>query len=203
VLSEKQIPFQVTEIDLKNKPDWFLKISPYGKVPVLQHDGTVVYESAVINEYLDEVFPDVPMLADAPAERAQLRIWIDFCNTRVQPGLAAVMRAEPEDFEARVKAFEESLAMLEDHLERNDRPAPFFAGERFTLVDATFAPAFERFAVLPRLRGYEIPGRFPRIRRWVAALENHPSVVATATPLDELLRNYMGFLPERVRAQVA
>jgi glutathione S-transferase len=200
VLSEKKVPFEVTEIDLKNKPDWFLKISPYGKVPVLKHDDAVIYESAIINEYLDEVFPEVPMLAEEPAARAHLRIWIDFCNTRVQPGLAAVMRAEPEDFDAKVKAFEEALTLLEEHLERSGMPAPFFAGERFTLVDATYAPAFERFAVLPRLRGYEIPGRFPRIRRWMAALESHPAVAAHAMPLDVLLRNYQGFLPERLRA---
>ena len=88
MLSEKQIPFQVTEIDLKNKPDWFLKISPYGKVPVLQHDDAVVYESAVINEYLDEVFPDVPMLADAPAERL---------HRLAQRGLGAALDLERGD----------------------------------------------------------------------------------------------------------
>jgi len=203
VLSEKRIPFEVTEIDLKHKPDWFLQISPYGKVPVLQHGEEILYESSIINEYLDEVFPDVSMLAAEPAARAHERIWIDFCNTRLQPGLAAVMRAEPEDFDARVQAFEEALTRLEEHLERADMPAPFFGGERFGLVDATFAPAFERFAVLPRLRGYEVPGRFARVRRWMAALAAHPSVVATATPLEALLANYRGFLPERLRAQVA
>lgn len=203
MLSEKKIDFEVTEIDLKNKPDWFLKISPYGKVPVLQHDDAVIYESAIINEYLDEVFPEVPMLAEAPAERAYLRVWVDFCNTRVQPGLVGVLRAEPEEFDAKVKAFEETLALLEDELERHDAPSPFFAGERLTLVDATFAPAFERFAVLPRLRGYELPGRFARVRRWMTALEQHPAVASTSTPMEDLVRNYLGFLPESVRAQVA
>lgn len=203
MLSEKKIPFEVTEIDLKNKPDWFLKISPYGKVPVVQHGGETLYESAVINEYLDEAFPAVPMLDGTPAQRAHLRIWIDFCNTRVQPGLVGVLRAEPEELDAKVQALEDALAMLEAHLEARDGPAPFFAGARFTLVDATYAPAFERFAVLPRLRGYEIPGRFARVKRWMATLAAHPSVQATATPLEALHRNYLGFLPERVRAQVA
>jgi glutathione S-transferase len=203
VLSEKSIPFEVTEIDLKNKPDWFLKISPYGKVPVLQHGEEVLYESAVINEYLDEVFPDVRMLAEQPAARAHMRIWIDFCNTRVQPGLVGLLRAEPDDFPAKAKAFEETLAMLEEYLERTGMPDPFFAGRAFTLVDATYAPAFERFAVLPHLRGYEIPGRFARVRRWIATLAAHPSVQATATPYEDLVRNYLGFLPEQIRAQVA
>jgi len=203
VLSEKKVPFEVTEIDLKNKPDWFLKISPYGKVPVVQHDGETLYESAVINEYLDEVFPEVPMMAASPAERAHLRIWIDFCNTRVQPGLVGVLRAEPGEFQAKVQALEDTLAMLEAHLESRGMPAPFFAGERFTLVDATYAPAFERFAVLPRLRGYEIPGRFVRVKQWMATLAAHPAVQATSTPLEDLHRNYLGFLPEQVRQQVA
>lgn len=203
MLSEKSIPFEVTEIDLKNKPDWFLKISPYGKVPVLQHDGEVLYESAVINEYLDEVFPDVRMLAETPAQRAHMRIWIDFCNTRVQPGLVGVLKAAPEEFDAKVRAFEEGLAALEEYLESRDMPAPFFAGEAFSLVDATYAPAFERFAVLPRLRGYEIPGRFARVKRWMTTLAVHPSVEATATPLEALLQNYLHFLPEGVRQHVA
>lgn len=203
MLSEKNVPFEVTEIDLKNKPDWFLQLSPYGKVPVLQHDDEIIYESAVINEYVDEVFPDVPMLAAAPAARAHQRLWIDFCNTRLQPALAGVLRAEPEDFDARVQALEESLERLEAYLEAQGQPQPFFAGAQFTLVDATYAPTFERFAVLPRLRGYEVPGRFARIRRWAATLAEHPSVAGESVPLDDLVRNYLGFLPERVRAQVA
>ncbi|MCH9045963.1 MAG: glutathione S-transferase family protein [SAR324 cluster bacterium] len=203
MLSEKKIPFQVTEIDLKNKPDWFLEVSPYGKVPVLDHDGELVYESAVINEYLDETFTDVPMMGATPAERANLRIWIDFCNTRIQPGLVSVLRAEPGEFEAKVQAFEESLAMLEDYLAQNGTPDPFFAGKRFTLVDATYAPAFERFATLRQLRGYEIPGRFARVRRWMDNLAAHPSVQAHAIPLEELVANYTGFLPESVRQHVA
>ena len=51
---EKEIPFELTEVDLRNKPDWFLAVSPYGKVPVIVDDGQTIYESAIINEYLDE-----------------------------------------------------------------------------------------------------------------------------------------------------
>ena len=57
--------------------------------------------------------------------------------------------------------------------------------------------------MLPRLRGYEIPGRFARVKRWIATLAAHPSVVTTATPLEALLQNYLHFLPEGVRQHVA
>jgi len=198
-LSEKGIPFEVIEIDLKNKPDWFLEISPYGKVPVVKHGDALLYESSIINEYLDEVFTDTPMLLGDPVPRARQRIWIDFCNTRMQSRQGAVLRASVDDFAEKVKEYEESLAMLEEHLGAMDRPAPYYGGERIDLVDATYAPLWERSAVLPLLRGYDIPERFSRVRRWREALAAHPAVQSTATPLEELKANYINWLPEELR----
>ena len=56
LMIEKELPFELIEVDLRNKPDWFLAVSPYGKVPVIVDDGKTIYESAIINEYLDEKF---------------------------------------------------------------------------------------------------------------------------------------------------
>jgi glutathione S-transferase len=203
VLSEKGIPFEVTEIDLKDKPDWFLEISPYGKVPVVKHGDQLIYESAIINEYLDEVFSDTPMLSGTPAERAGMRIWIDFCNSRIQPGFVQIARAEADQFAEKVAAVEASFDMLEEYLESAGRPDPYFAGDRLTLVDASYAPAFERFGVLKDLRGYEIPARFKRIHQWATALAKHPSVKAHAISQESLLANYSGWVPESARSQVA
>lgn len=203
MLSEKGIPFEVTEIDLKNKPDWFLEISPYGKVPVVKHDDRLIYESAIINEYLDEVFPETPMLGGSPIDRAEERIWIDFCNQRIQPGFVQICRAEADAFGEKVAAVEASFDMLEDYLERSGRPNPYFSGGRFSLVDATFAPAFERFGVLRQLRGYEIPQRYARIHKWIEAVATHPAVKTHAIPEEGLLANYGGWVPEGVEAQAA
>lgn len=203
MLSEKGIPFEVTDIDLKNKPDWFLKISPYGLVPVVTHGDNLIYESAVINEYLEEVFPETPMLADDPMGRATMRIWIDFCNTRLHARQAAILKAEPEEFQEKTKAYEDSLTMVEEHLEKIGGPDPFYGGARFTLVDATYAPLFERSRVLPQLRGYDIPESCERVRRWRDALAAHPAVEGNSTPLEELTANYISWLPESVRKQVA
>ena len=202
MLSEKKITFETVEIDLKNKPDWFLKISPYGKVPVL-HDGEeIYYESAIINEYLDDAYPQTPMLGNTPAERARMRIWIDFCNSKIQPSVSNVLKAKPEDFEAKTKALEDALEMLERYLQDSGFKGPFFGGAQFTLVDATYAPSFERFAVLPVLRGYQVPARFAHVTAWTAALAAHPAVIENAVPLDDLVANYRSFLPEGV-SQVA
>jgi glutathione S-transferase len=79
VLSHKKLPFELVEVELQNKPAWFdAKLSGYGKVPALEHDGQHLWESAIVNEYLDEVFP-APRLSPAdPAPRARARIWIDY-----------------------------------------------------------------------------------------------------------------------------
>ena len=85
VLLHKEIPFDYTEIDLANKPVWFLDVSPYGKVPVLKVNGTTLYESAIINEYLDEAYPDRRLLYEEPLKRAEQRILIDYISNRFVP----------------------------------------------------------------------------------------------------------------------
>lgn len=82
-LSEKGVPFELIEIDLQNKPANFLEISPYGKVPVLKHGDHRLWESTIINEYLDEIFPEPPLLPKEPIQRAHARIWINFADTRL------------------------------------------------------------------------------------------------------------------------
>ena len=82
LMIEKEIPFELTEVDLRNKPDWFLAVSPYGKVPVIVDDGQTIYESAIINEYLDEKYKNVPMMPKEPVERAKARIWMDYCTNK-------------------------------------------------------------------------------------------------------------------------
>src|SRR2546423_129287 len=76
-LSEKGVPFERIDIDLANKPDWFLRISPLGKTPVLLVDATTIFESAVILEYLEETQPS-PLHPRDPLQRAEHRGWIEF-----------------------------------------------------------------------------------------------------------------------------
>ncbi len=85
MLLEKGLNFQLIEIDLRNMPDWFREISPYGKVPVLRHGEDLVWESAIINEYLEETYPEPSLFPNTPGLRAYARFWIDFANTKFTP----------------------------------------------------------------------------------------------------------------------
>src|SRR4030088_1493593 len=79
-LSEKGVAFERIDIDLSNKPDWFLAISPLGKTPVLQVGDVPIFESAVILEYLEETAPK-PLHPADPLRRAEHRGWIEFGST--------------------------------------------------------------------------------------------------------------------------
>ena len=93
-LLEKNLEFQLREVDLENKPSWFETISPYSKVPVLCHGNIQVYESTIINEYLEESFPERRLLPDDPSKRANARIWIDFDNTKFVPVFYKLLLAQ-------------------------------------------------------------------------------------------------------------
>ena len=101
-LREKGLAYKHTEVDLSNKPAWFEQVSPYSKVPVLKVGDEVIYESAIINEYIEEAYPEPALMPSDPVRRAQARAWIDFCNTRLVGAFYAVLSAK--DAAARAEA---------------------------------------------------------------------------------------------------
>ena len=85
VLHEKAVDFEVNEVDLSNKSEEFLRVSPYGKVPVLRVNETSLYESNIVNEYLDEVYESPKLMPQNPAERATVRSWTRRSSRRRRP----------------------------------------------------------------------------------------------------------------------
>src|SRR5450755_2260960 len=126
-LAEKRLDFELVEIDLQNKPAWFNTVSNYGKVPALQHGQERIIESAIVNEYLDEVFPEPALLPKDPGTRATARIWIDYANTRFVPAWGTLLRAASEAArESARDALFESLAYLETQgLQKTSGKGPF------------------------------------------------------------------------------
>lgn len=181
VLHEKGLTFELTEIDLKNKPDWFLDVSPYGKVPVLRHKGHTIYESAVINEYLDETFPTPPLMPTEPTERALARIWIEYCNSQFCPLFYKLLlnQDRSEQLQLVEKLNGVLLFMEREGLVRLQGEGPYWMGERANLVDFTFYPFFERFAVLSHYRGADLPADCQRLRTWLSTMKDHPAATAT------------------------
>jgi glutathione S-transferase len=191
VLLEKGIDFVFTEIDLDAKPDWFIKVSPYGKVPVIRHNGAVLWESAVINEYLDEVFPDPPLLPRDAVARATARVWIDFANNRMVPHVYKMMLRQDAEGQALHKSrLTEAVIFMEHEGLRKLSSGPFWLGTNPGLVDFTFYPHVQRFVALEHYRGFVIPEACTRLREWIAAMSALASVQATRPATTQLINGW-------------
>jgi glutathione S-transferase len=186
-LTEKGVPFERTDIDLANKPDWFLKISPLGKTPVLLVDDTAIFESAVILEYLEETQPN-PLHPRDPLQRAEHRGWIEF-GSAVLNDIAGLYGAKDKaTFDAKAAALADKFARLEARVVAG----PWFGGEEFSLVDAVFGPVFRYFDVFDAIGDFDVLARKPRIAAWRQALAARPSVAgAVSADYAVLLRDFI------------
>ncbi|MBU7585573.1 MAG: glutathione S-transferase family protein [Nostoc sp. TH1S01] len=159
------------------------------------HGDRRVWESAVINEYLDEVFPNPPLLPNNAIGKAQARIWIDFANTRFVPAFSSLLRS-PD-----IQKQEEAKKELYKHLEfieneafgKLSKDGPYWFGESISLVDFTFFPWFERWAALKKYRDFPLPAEFTRIKQWKHALKERDSVKAIANPKEFYIERYAKF----------
>lgn len=182
-LKEKQVDFDVIYIDLANKPDWFLAISPLGKVPVLkiEREGqpdAILFESSVILEYLDEIAPGDRLHPADPLEKAQHRAWMEFGSALLGDLYRFTRSANPDEFEGARAAVRAKLQRLETVV-----AGVFFEGNRFSAVDAVFGPVFRQIDVVDTVAPTGLLDGLPRIATWARALADRPSVKA-AVPAD-------------------
>src|SRR5256885_15268069 len=175
-LTEKGVPFERIDIDLANKPDWFLKISPLGKVPVLlveTADGeAVLFESNVICEYIEETQAGAKLHPGDALKRAQHRAWMEFGSTILGELWGLETTGDPAIFESKRQAVAAKFARVEEAL----GAGPYFAGENFSLVDAVFAPIFRYFDVFDQLTDLSVFADTPKVRAWRVELAKRPSV---------------------------
>jgi glutathione S-transferase len=191
-LLEKGVPFELIEIDLHNKPTNFSEISPYGKVPVLKHGNHRVWESAIVNEYLDEVFPDPPLLPQDPIQRAQARIWINFADTRLFATTGKLLYSRDlQPPSALLKELTEHLRFMEhEGLRKISASGPYWLGKTLSLVDLTFYPWFEQLKVLEHFRNFQFPSGLDRLQQWWVAVAQRESVRSIAKSPEFYLEHY-------------
>jgi glutathione S-transferase len=170
-LSEKGVPFARRDVDLANKPDWFNAISPLGKVPLLQVGEELLFESTVIVEYLEDT--QAPALHPAdPLGRARHRAWMEFGSSILADIWTIETTHDRAAFEAKAELLHEKFRRLEAEL----GDGPYFAGDRFSLVDAVFAPAFRYFDVFDRFVDLGVFADLVKVQAWRRALAARPSV---------------------------
>ena len=191
-LTEKGVLFERIDIDLANKPDWFVKISPLGKVPVLlvkTADGeAALFESNVICEYIEESQGGARLHPQDPLQRAQHRAWMEFGSAILADLWGLETTNDAAIFEGKREAVAAKFARVEAAL----GAGPFFAGRDFSLVDAVFAPIFRYFDVFDEFIDLAVFAKTPKLRKWRAELAKRPSVkAAVGSDYPELLRAFL------------
>jgi len=177
VLGHYNIPHEVVNINLKNKPDWFLSRTPFGLVPVLQQDDKLVAESAICDEYLDELYgsPERRLFPADPYLRARVRVLMEVFASKVAPKYYAVLR-ENQDKSKPLEEFHNGLKLIEDSLQ-----GKYFGGNSPSMLDYHFWPWFERMPSMKVLCGgaeFLPADKFPKLIKWTEEMLLLPTVKA-------------------------
>ena len=162
-LAEKGIEYEALEIDLNDRPQWIYEKNSTGRVPVVEEDAWILPESAVINEYLEERYPEPPLLPPDPADRALARVWIFRHDDFTRP-YYALRRGE----DGAAERFDEQLARLDAQLERQS----WLTGAEYGLADIAYVPWVLRAR---DMLGVPLDG-FPAVRSWLDRLVERPAV---------------------------
>ena len=186
-LEEKGVSFERTDIDLANKPEWFLELSPLGKTPVLVVDDVPIFESTVILEFLEETRPN-PLHSTDAVKRAVHRAWMEFGSAVLNDVAGFYSAPDAGVFDTKVAALRSKFARLEAELAAE----PYFDGGHFCLVDAVFGPVFRYFDVFDEIGDFGILTGLVRVENWRRSLQERASVrAAVSRDYPELLMQFI------------
>lgn len=186
VLTEKDLAYDKMFVDLtkneQRRPE-FQRLNPYSKVPVLDDDGEIVYDSTFINEYLDDEYPHPSLRPEASADRARMRMFEDFADTSFTPqcGLLYAEVRKPEDRidQERAQRYRGDLIRVIEFLDRQLAGKDYLVDE-CSLADLAFVP---RLLILSQL-GVELPSRLKHVSAWIERLTERPSTDQLKRDLD-------------------
>lgn len=171
ILNEKNVSFSRINIDLANKPDWFLRISPIGKTPVLVVNNVPIFESAVICEFLEDT--QSPKLHPInPLTRALHRGWMEFGSSLLNNIAAFYNAPDKASLKDATQIIHEKLQCIEETLDSS----PYFSGKDFCIVDAVFGPVFRYFDLFDQIDDFGFFIGLDKVSLWRKTLSNHPSV---------------------------
>ncbi len=200
VLKQKHVDFDITYIDLNEPPEWFKKISPLGQVPVLKVGDEVLFESSVIQEYVDEITPPSLQPSD-PLIKAKNRAWISFGGD-ILMAMHAMMTCQEKSVSDEKREF--VLNKLHQ-LETQHSGGDFFNGDQFNMIDAAYAPMLMRLAFIKDLTGIDLLNDTPKLARWSENLMSLDCVKDSVLPelpmmYQGMIKNMNGYMASQIQA---
>ncbi|HKV55165.1 MAG TPA: glutathione S-transferase family protein [Candidatus Binataceae bacterium] len=196
VVYEKGISAEILSPPGGNKSPEYLKINPLGKIPTLDADGLIIAESEVINEYLEDKFPNPALLPKSPEARAKVRSFTRFHDLYLDPPLRAMFgQLNPKSRDEKIVT--EKLTELQTRLDQLEtmlaEPGNFATGPEFTLADCALAPT--TFFITNMLPGFgakpPLENR-PKLSAWWGKVQERPSIKKALAEMGEALKAMMG-----------
>jgi glutathione S-transferase len=187
-LEELDMPYKRIDIDLNAPPEWFLQLSPLGKVPVLViNDDVVLFESSVIAEYINDI-TEGNMLSGVPIEKARQRAWIEFASASLDNIGQAYNAASEKQFFSVISQLDNKWQQLE----KNSTPGEYFGDDKFSLVDAAYAPVFRYLDLFEQLVNINFLQHYPKVAKWRQSLSKRSSAInAVQSDYPTLLANFI------------
>ena len=184
VLIEKGLEFERINVDLSKKeqknPE-YLKLNPFGQVPTLDDDGFIVYDSTLINEYLEDEYPHPPLMPEDSEGRARARMMEDYRDNHFHPPFIEIIheiitKAEPQRDTALIERAKQKIVACFDRLEKELEGREYIAGN-FSLADIAFMPNVDLIARL----AVSVDPKYKNLLIWLARLKTRPSFAESST----------------------
>jgi len=184
VLYEKGMDFEVRDIDLFNKPEDISVMNPYGKVPILVERDLVLYESNIINEYIDERFPHPQLMPADPVMRARTRLFLHNFEKELFVSVGVLedrsLQADEKRLDLARRTIRDRLSQLAPLLIKNR----FMLGEEFSMLDVTVAPLLWRLDHY----GIELPKSAAPLMKYAERIFSRPAYIEALTPSEKVMR---------------
>jgi len=180
VLHEKGMDFEVKDVDLSEKSDEIAAMNPYNRVPILVERDLTLYESNIINEYIDERFPHPQLMPADPVMRARARLFLHNFESDLFSHLGDIVHGSP-------KAAEKARTLVRDNL---TQIAPIFAkqkymlGEEYSMLDVAIAPLLWRLDHF----GIQLPKQATPLLKYAERLFSRPAFIEALTPVEKAMR---------------
>ena len=181
-------PYTITYINISSPPDWFRKISPFGKVPLLKVDDQhIIFESAVIDEYLNDVHGE-GLLPEDPLQRAIDRSWVDFGSSLLLDFSGLIHARDENTYNRQLELVKNQIQWLENKVGEG----PYFNGKKLSLVDIAYAPLFMRCDLLKLSQHFCPQKDFPKVAEWAENLLALKELPESVVPdFKEILFNHI------------
>ena len=174
-LAEKGFNYELIDIDLRNKPDWYKKVNPSGFVPTLKQGEFIVTESLVINEFINDLAETPPLFPKTIQQKALARRFIASADTGFVPSFYRLLKAQTKQDQAKARdKMLEALRQINEALKTST--GPYLFGAEISLADIAIYPWFERWSVLKHYRGLTVPVAMDALQKWITTMHKRGSV---------------------------